>query len=94
MLAYRVLQRLDQGFVVHRLFQELGGTRLKRAPAHLHCAVAGEHDDRLVHALRHQGVEHRQSADTRHAHVEHDGTDALPVELRQKGLRVGPGLHA
>ena len=93
MLAHRVLQRLDQGFVVHRLFQELGGTRLERAPAHLHRAVAGEHDDRLVHALGHQGVQHCQAADARHAHVEHDGPDALPVELRQKGLRVAPGLH-
>jgi hypothetical protein len=29
-----------------------------------------------------------------HAHVEHDGADALALEACSKGLRIGPGLHA
>jgi hypothetical protein len=45
---------LRAGLVVDRLFQKLGRARLEGAPAHLHRAVAGQHDHRLVHALRHQ----------------------------------------
>ncbi len=50
--AHRLLQRLEQLFVVDRLLEELRGAGLEGAPAHLHRAMAGEHDHRLVDALR------------------------------------------
>ena len=94
MVAHAVLQRFEQQFVVDRFFQKLGGAGLEGAPAQVHRAMTREHDDGLVDALRHQAVKHRQTADARHAHVEHDDADALAVERGHEGLRVGPGLHA
>ena len=80
MLAHRLLQRFEQLLVVDRLLEELRRAGLEGAAAHLHRAVAGQHDHRLVHALRDQRVEHREPADAGHAHVEHDGADAAAVE--------------
>jgi hypothetical protein len=56
--------------------------------------VAGEHDHGLVHAFAHQRLQHRQPADARHAHVEHDRADVAAREFAQELLRVTPALHA
>ena len=39
-------------------------------------------------------VQHCQSADAGHAHIEHDGAYGLAVKALHEGLRIGPRLHA
>mgnify|MGYP000031141584 CR=1 FL=1 len=84
----------DKQLVIDRLLKEFRSPGLEGAAAHLHRAVAGEQNHGLVHALRQQLLQHREAADARHAHIQHDGTDAGAVKPGHEGLRVGPGLHA
>jgi hypothetical protein len=53
-LAHGVLQRSSSASSSTGFSRNSAAPELEGAPAHLHRAVAGQHDDRLVDALRHQ----------------------------------------
>ena len=48
----------------------------------------------MIDACRLQTVQHREPGETGHADIEHDGADALAIEIGEKSLRAGPLFDA
>ena len=82
----------DQGVVQGKwLLDEIEGPVLQGRDRGLDVAVAGDHDDRRVHALLAHGHEHAHAVEARHPDVQENEVE-VPVQGHVQALRPAAGL--
>src|SRR3569832_1788835 len=88
----RMLDAVEQGLIVERLFDEVHRAALQGAHRHGHVAVAGDDDDRHLHLLRVEVFLQLEAAHFRHAYVQHDAARLVILERGEKVTRGFVGL--